>query len=111
MVNKSVAKLCETTMVHRKPQTMMRAGWFAAAIFLIQIVRAPAWAATATVQGNHSMTGTVTMIDHTTGMLTLKTMEGDLKLHFPPPTVQNLKEGDKITVHLSYSASESNAAH
>lgn len=51
------------------------------------------------------------MIDHTTGMLTLKTMEGDLKLHFPPPTVQNLKEGDKITVHLSYSASESNAAH
>ena len=51
------------------------------------------------------------MIDHTTGMLTLNTMEGDLKLHFPPPTVQNLKEGDKITVHLSYSQSGSDAGH
>ena len=90
---------------------MMRAGWFAAAVFLMQIALAPAWAATGKVQGSHSMAGTVTMIDHTTGMLTLKTMEGDLKVHFPPSTVKNLKEGDKITIHLSYSASESSAAH
>jgi hypothetical protein len=47
--------------------------------------------------------------DHSTGMLTLKTTEGDLELHFPLATVQKLKEGDTITVHLSYS--QSTAAH
>ena len=66
-------------------------------------------AATAKVQGAHSMTGTITMIDHSTGMLTLKTSEGDLNLHFPPATVQKLKEGGTITVHLSYS--QSTVAH
>ena len=86
----------------------MSARWLAAAVLIMQIVVAPAWAATAKVQGRHSMTGTITMIDHTTGMLTLKTSEGDLKLHFPPSSVQQLKEGDTITVHLSYS--ESSAA-
>jgi len=86
----------------------MSARWLAAAILIMQIVAAPAWAATPKVQGRHSMTGTITMIDHTTGMLTLKTSEGDLKLHFPPSSVQQLKEGDTITVHLSYS--ESSAA-
>jgi hypothetical protein len=83
----------------------MRTKWLATAILVMQIVGAPAWAATAKVQGKHSMTGTVTMIDHTTGMLTLKTAEGDLNLHFPPSTVQKLKEGDTITVHLSFSRS------
>jgi hypothetical protein len=87
----------------RKQHIMRRAGWLATAILVIQIVVAPGRAATARVHGKHSMTGTITMIDHTTGMLTLKTSEGDLKLHFPPPTVQKLKEGDTITVHLSYS--------
>jgi hypothetical protein len=87
----------------------MRAKWLVAAILIMQIVGAPVWAATGQPQGAHSMTGTITMIDHSTGMLTLKTMEGDLKLHFPPPTVKKLKEGDTITVHLSYS--QSTAAH
>jgi hypothetical protein len=87
----------------------MRAKWLVAAILIMQIVGTPAWAATAKMQGAHSMTGTITMIEHSTGMLTLKTMEGDLKLHFPPATVQKLKEGDTITVHLSYS--QSTAAH
>jgi hypothetical protein len=36
-------------------------------------------------------------------MLTLKTSEADLTLHFPPSTVQKLKEGNTITVHLFYS--------
>ena len=87
----------------------MRAKWLLAAILIMQIVGMPVWAATAKVQGAHSMTGTVTMIDHSTGMLTLKTSEGDLNLHFPPATVQTLHEGDTITVHLSYS--RSTAAH
>jgi DUF4097 and DUF4098 domain-containing protein YvlB len=87
----------------------MKAKWLVAAILTTQIVGAPVWGATAKVQGAHSMAGTITMIDHSTGMLTLKTMEGDLKLHFPPATVQQLKNGDTITVHLSYS--QSTAAH
>jgi hypothetical protein len=87
---------------------MMRARWLATAILITQLALGPAWAATTKVQGKHSMTGTITMIDHTSGMLTLKTPEGDLKLHFPPSSTQKLKEGDTITVHLSYS--ESSAA-
>ncbi len=56
----------------------------------------------AEVQGVHEMSGTITQIDHASGMLGLKTGAGDLTLHFPPPTIENLKEGDKITVHLGY---------
>jgi hypothetical protein len=81
----------------------MKAKWLVAVILIMQILGAPVWAATAKVQGAHSMTGTITMIDHSTGMLTLKTSEGNLNLHFPPATVQELHEGDTITVHLSYS--------
>ena len=88
---------------------MMTARWLATATLIMLIVPVPAWAQTTKVQGKHSMTGTVTMIDHKTGMMTLKTAEGDLMLHFPPPTVQKLKEGETITVHLSYS--EGSAAH
>jgi hypothetical protein len=88
---------------------MMRARWLATAMLITLIVSGSAWAAMSKVQGKHSMTGTVTMIDHKTGMMTLKTAEGDLMLHFPPATVQQLKEGETITVHLSYS--EGGAAH
>ena len=84
---------------------MVRARWLAAAILIMQIVLAPAWAATPKGAGEALHDGSITMIDHTRGMLTLKTSEGDLKLHFPPASVQKLKEGDTITVHLSYSES------
>jgi hypothetical protein len=47
----------------------MRAKWLVAAILIMQIVEAPAWAASTKVQGAHSMTGTITMIDHSTGAL------------------------------------------
>lgn len=87
----------------------MKTKLLASAILIMQLVGAPAWAAGGEMQGKHSMSGTVTMIDHTTGMLTLKTEEGNLKLHFPPATVKQLKEGDTITVHLSYT--QSSAAH
>ena len=108
MANVGIGTQGEMPRARRRQQIMMRAGWLATAILIMQILLAPAWAATTKVQGKHSMTGTITMIDHTTGMLTLKTSEGDLKLHFPPSTVQKLKQGDTITVHLSYS--ESSAA-
>jgi hypothetical protein len=105
-VSQSTADLVAGTIGYRNSrQDAMRAKWLVAAILIMQMVGAPAWAASAKVQGAHSMTGTITMIDHSTGMLTLKTTEGDLQLHFPSATVQKLKEGDTITVHLSYSQS------
>jgi hypothetical protein len=54
------------------------------------------------MMGRHAMSGTVDKLDHATGMLTLKTGAGDLMLHFPPPAVKDLKDGDSITVHLAY---------
>lgn len=54
-------------------------------------------------QGEHSMRGTVTDIDHQTGLLSLKTEAGELELHFPPQALKEVKEGDQITVHLGFS--------
>lgn len=54
--------------------------------------------------GEHSMSGKITAIDRT-GHVTLKTGAGNLRLHFPPDSLQGLKKGDTITVHLSFSRS------
>lgn len=53
------------------------------------------------MMGEHSMSGKVTSVSRS-GIVMLKTGEGTMKLHFPDVS-QNLKKGDKITVHLSYS--------
>jgi hyperosmotically inducible periplasmic protein len=50
--------------------------------------------------GRHMMTGEVTSIDHNTGQVSLRTSEADLRLHFPPPAIANVKEGDRMTVEL-----------
>lgn len=54
-------------------------------------------------QGEHSMSGTVTDIDHQTGKLSLNTGVGELDLHFPPQALKDVKEGDQLTVHLGFS--------
>lgn len=54
--------------------------------------------------GEHSMSGKITAIDKA-GHVTLKTGAGNLRLHFPPDSLQGLKKGDTITVHLSFSRS------
>jgi len=51
-------------------------------------------------EAQHTMTGTVTSIDRKTGMLSLKTDEGNMMLHFPPSKVQNIKDGERVTVEL-----------
>jgi hypothetical protein len=56
----------------------------------------------ATQQGEHAMRGTITAINPHTGILSLHTGAGELTLHFPPPSVTGLKEGDTITVHLAF---------
>ncbi len=53
--------------------------------------------------GEHSMSGTITKIDHNTGMVSVKTGAGTLDVHFPPAEIKDLKEGDTITVNLSFS--------
>jgi hypothetical protein len=52
------------------------------------------------------MTGTVENINHQTGFINLKTAAGDMMIHFPSQTTQELKNGDIITVLLSYSKGE-----
>lgn len=54
-------------------------------------------------QGEHAMSGTVTDIDPQTGKLSLSTEVGDLELHFPPSALKGVKEGDPLTVYLSFS--------
>ncbi|HEY3519536.1 MAG TPA: hypothetical protein VGK80_00665 [Rhodanobacteraceae bacterium] len=53
------------------------------------------------MMGEHSMSGTVESVT-SKGFVSLRTDDGNLKLHFPDAS-QNLKKGDKITVHLGYS--------
>ncbi|HEV8712501.1 MAG TPA: hypothetical protein VGX03_06700 [Candidatus Binatia bacterium] len=51
-------------------------------------------------KGEHTMTGTISKIDHNEGTLTLKTAKEDLELHFPPAAIKDYKEGDQVTVQL-----------
>lgn len=53
------------------------------------------------MMGEHTMDGTVTSVNGK-GMVEVKTGEGTLRLHFPD-AAKNLKKGDKIDLHLSYS--------
>lgn len=61
------------------------------------------------MMGRHWMEGKVESVDHKTGWLKVKTSEGDLNVHFPPDSIKDLKEGETITVHLSYIKGEKKA--
>lgn len=54
------------------------------------------------MMGMHKMTGTVDRIDHAKGTLMLKSGVADMALHFPPPAIKDLKDGDTITVELGF---------
>ena len=54
------------------------------------------------LKGWHKMTGTVENVDHGKGTLTLKSGAPDMMLHFPPPAIKDLKNGDTITVKLGF---------
>jgi hypothetical protein len=51
----------------------------------------------------HTVTGQVTSIDRTTGRLTLRHGASDLVLQFPPEALQDVREGDRLTVGLALS--------
>lgn len=70
--------------------------------------RIPKASASSNVKGQHDMAGTVQSVDPN-GMVQVQTGLGNLTVHFPA-AAQNLKKGDKIIVHLSYSMDASGAS-
>jgi len=58
---------------------------------------------TMNMRGMHMMPATVTEVNKETGMVEAKSEGMELKVHFPPAAVADLKEGDKITLHMGYS--------
>lgn len=60
------------------------------------------------MMGQHDMSGTVTSVN-SKGITMVKTDDGTLKVHFPDAS-QNLKKGDKITLHLGYSKDSSSSS-
>jgi len=70
--------------------------------------RIPKASATSNVKGQHDMAGTVQSVDPN-GMVAVQTGLGNLTVHFPD-AAQNLKKGDKIILHLSYSMDASSAS-
>lgn len=70
--------------------------------------RIPKASATSNVKGQHDMAGTVQSVDPN-GMVQVQTGLGTLTVHFPG-AAQNLKKGDKIVLHLSYSVDASAAS-
>jgi hypothetical protein len=57
------------------------------------------------LMGEHSMSGTVESVS-SNGMVHVKSEGMNLRLHFPQAS-QNLKKGDRITVHLGYTKDSS----
>lgn len=55
-----------------------------------------------TWMAKHTMTGTVTSVDKTTGMVDVNADGKDLHLHFPASKLANLNQGDTITVRLAF---------
>jgi hypothetical protein len=52
-------------------------------------------------KGEHSMRGTISKIDHATGMVDVNTPDGmALALHFPSTAIQDLKEGAQVAVQM-----------
>ena len=75
---------------------MRSLGAIAFAVMLLGSVVGPALA-----QDAHSMPGEITRVDQKDGWVHVKTSAGTLIVHFPPAELQNVKKGDKITLHLA----------
>lgn len=53
--------------------------------------------------GEHHMDGTVTKVNHHTGFITVKTQEGSMRLHYPPKSIKDIKDGNKLRLYLGFS--------
>ena len=58
------------------------------------------------LEGEHTMTGTVTTVGKTLGNLSLNTGEGPLILAFPPQAIADLSQGDTITIYLGFAEAQ-----
>ena len=56
-------------------------------------------------KGEHVMSGTITKIDHDSGKLSMDAEGTTLDLHFPPPAIKDMKDGDRVAVEMSISRS------
>lgn len=54
------------------------------------------------MMGMHDMKVTVSAVDAKTGIVNVNANGMLLRIHFPPASLANVKSGDKITVHLSF---------
>ena len=77
---------------------------FAAAIALATV---GAGSAQTPAASKHTMDGKVTKVDAKRGWVDVKTPEGSMKLHFPPPALDSVKTGDSVTIELGMNASSS----
>lgn len=50
----------------------------------------------------HTMPATVSSVDKATGIVEVASAGTTLKVHFPPAALNDLKAGDKITLHLGF---------
>lgn len=94
-----------------KPRTIVLAS-------LLSLAAAPAFAQNSSMQnmpgmsmpgmnmqnmmGMHTMPATVSAVDAKTGIVDVSAGGMNLKLHFPPASLANVKAGDSITVHLAF---------
>ena len=94
-----------------KPRTIVLAS-------LLSLAAAPAFAQNSSMQGMpgmsmpgmnmqnmmgmHTMPAAVSAVDAKTGIVDVSAGGMNLKLHFPPASLANVKAGDSITVHLAF---------
>ena len=76
-------------------------------VFAAAIALATVGAGEAQTPGTHTMDGKVTKVDAKKGWVDVKTPEGSMKLHFPPPALDGVKAGDSVTVELGMNAAAS----
>jgi hypothetical protein len=60
----------------------------------------------AVMRGEHNEIGTVTKIDHKSGMVSLETEKSKLELHFEPGTIKGVNAGDTLNIQLGYTVTE-----
>ena len=76
-------------------------------VFAAAITLAIVGAGEAQAPAAHTMDGKVTKVNAKKGWVDVKTPEGSMKLHFPPPALDSVKTGDSVTIELGMSASAS----
>lgn len=54
------------------------------------------------LQGQHSINGTVSEMDSTTGKVTVTTSGGALDLQFPPQALSDIRQGDTVTLQMAF---------